>query len=100
MKIILQQYGELVFWTVALILLATLNPTQKDSFSLCLSGLVGIDHCPGCGLGRSISLLLQGKLSASFEMHPLGMFALSVILHRIYILVKNKFTPTFKTIHL
>ncbi len=97
LKIALQQYGELAFWIVALILLATLNPSQKDSFSLCLSGLFGIDHCPGCGLGRSISFLLQGKPAASFDMHPLGIFALPVILHRIYILFRSNFIPTLKT---
>ena len=92
----MQRYCELTFWIVALILLATLNPSQKDSFTLCLSGLIGIDHCPGCGLGKSISFLLQGKPTASFEMHPLGIFALPVILHRIYVLAKTNFIQTLK----
>ncbi|MEO7314593.1 MAG: DUF2752 domain-containing protein [Ginsengibacter sp.] len=97
LKITLQRYGELAFWIAGLILLATLNPAQKDPFSLCLSGLIGIDSCPGCGLGRSISFLLQGNPSASLEMHPLGIFALPVILHRIYTIFKINFIPTLKT---
>jgi len=82
---------------IGLILLARLDPSQKGNFSLCLSGLFGIEHCPGCGLGRSISYLLQGNPSASFKMHPLGIFALPVILHRIYMLIKINFIPTLKT---
>lgn len=97
LKIALQRYGELAFWIIALILLGTLIPSQEHSFSLCFSGLIGIDNCPGCGLGRSISFLLQGKPAASFETHPLGIFALPIILHRIYILLRSNFIPTLKT---
>ena len=36
----------------------------------CLSKQVfGID-CPGCGLQRSVALLLQGEFGASFQMYP------------------------------
>ncbi len=36
----------------------------------CLSKqLFGID-CPGCGLQRSVALLLQGEFAASFLMYP------------------------------
>jgi hypothetical protein len=36
----------------------------------CISKQVlGID-CPGCGLQRSIALLLKGEVGASFQMYP------------------------------
>jgi len=43
----------------------------QERFMLpCISKQVlGID-CPGCGLQRSIALLLKGDLVASFQMYP------------------------------
>ena len=53
--------------------------------------LVGFEHCPGCGLGHSISYLLRGEWQLSWQSHPLGTFALVIILKRIFELGKNVF---------
>jgi hypothetical protein len=68
----------------ALILLAFMNPSSSVHHSLCIFKFMGFEFCPGCGIGHSINYLLHGDLSNSFRAHPLGVFALSVILYRIY----------------
>jgi hypothetical protein len=51
---------------------------------------MGIDNCPGCGLGKSISMIFHGDIIGSFNTHPLGIPALLLIVKRIYQLIKNK----------
>lgn len=84
MKLLIRRYFELSVWVVALILLATMNPGTDVHYSFCIFKFLGFKHCPGCGLGHSISYLFHGDIRASFSAHPLGIFALAVILFRIY----------------
>ncbi len=81
---------ELVFWILALVLLATANP-HEHHFSLCPLANLGITWCPGCGLGRSITALFHGDVSASFSHHWFGIPALILICYRIYQLTKQLF---------
>ncbi len=74
---------EAFIWIAALLYLALINPYEKEHLNLCLFHHLGIDFCLGCGLGRSISMILHGDLSASFNIHPLGFFALFVLSYRI-----------------
>ena len=76
---------ELVFWILALVLLATSNP-HVHHFSLCPLANLGLDWCPGCGLGRSISALLHGEVRESLTFHWFGTPALLVIVYRIFTL--------------
>jgi hypothetical protein len=69
-----------------------MNPAGDTHYSLCFFKWAGISFCPGCGLGHSISWLFRGEIMASFKAHPLGIFAIAVLLHRIYILIKNRFS--------
>ena len=73
---------ELVFWILALVLLASANP-HAHHFSLCPLANVGIEWCPGCGLGRSISALFHGELRESVHFHWFGIPAVLVIVYRI-----------------
>lgn len=73
---------ELIFWLAALLLLFIL-PLSDNSISICPLYILGFDFCPGCGLGRSIQLLLHGQLSASFKMHPLGIITVPLLLYRV-----------------
>ncbi|MEO6820598.1 MAG: DUF2752 domain-containing protein [Ginsengibacter sp.] len=75
---------ELIFWVTSLILLAMMDPRNSVHFSLCIFKLLGLSFCPGCGLGHSISFLFHGNVSASLHAHPLGIFALIIILIRIF----------------
>ncbi len=76
---------ELFFWIIALILLFVIEPDQVH-FTLCPISNLGFDFCPGCGLGRSIHYAMWLDFKASFNLHPVGIFGLIIILHRIFIL--------------
>jgi hypothetical protein len=78
-------------WITALLLLALMDPAEDPHYSLCFFKWAGISFCPGCGLGHAISWLFRGELIASFKSHPLGIFALTVLLHRIYVLIKKRY---------
>lgn len=80
---------ELIFWLGSLIGILLIDPYGADHFSLCPLDNFGLDWCPGCGLGRSMSLLIKGDLKASWSMHPLAMFAFAVIIYRIIQLIRN-----------
>ena len=79
---------ELVFWITALVLLAAANP-HEHHFTLCPLANLGLDWCPGCGLGRSITALFHGDVNASFAHHWFGIPALILIGNRIYQLTKQ-----------
>lgn len=65
-----------------LLLMILLDPfTQAPS--ICPLDRLGFDFCPGCGLGKSIAFAARGNVSASFQSHPLGLFAILVIISRI-----------------
>ncbi|MEA5138873.1 DUF2752 domain-containing protein [Arcicella rigui] len=81
---------ELIFWLGALIWLFLDNPLENH-FTFCPIKNLGFSFCPGCGIGHSISFLLHGNLKQSFDNHPLGVFALIVIIHRIITLIKNTY---------
>lgn len=84
-----QQIGaEFWIWGGALVALALTSP-EGSHFTLCPLATLGFDFCPGCGLGRSITLLFHGRFADSFAMHPLGAFAVLVVLHRMYVSIRN-----------
>lgn len=84
MRNLFRQYFELTVWISSLVLLALMDPTTDVHYSFCIFKFLGIQFCPGCGLGHSISFLFHGDWQQSFSAHPLGIFAVAVILHRIY----------------
>ena len=86
-----KRHFELIFWITALIATALVPLDTSPHYSFCLFKLAGIDFCPGCGIGHSISYLFHGNLSASFNSHPLGLFAVLVIICRISNLLRLKF---------
>ncbi len=58
-------------------------------FSVCILNNLGLEWCPGCGLGRSMALLMNGEFYESWNRHPLAGFALIVILYRIIEIIKH-----------
>lgn len=93
MKKITQWYSklpvELIFWISSLVAVVLLEPAESAHVSLCPLSQLGIDWCPGCGLGRSMSLLAKGDFQASWEMHPLAALAYVVIFSRIWQLINH-----------
>lgn len=80
---------ESLIWLTAFLYLALINPYEPKHFTLCLFRLVGIENCPGCGLGKSISMIFHGDFVGSLKSHPLGIPALILIVGRIYKLIRN-----------
>ena len=81
---------ELIIWILAIIYLFFVNPSHQH-YTLCPLSNLGYEYCPGCGLGRACASALHGHFVLSLETHPLGIFALLVIGHRIFTLIKNIF---------
>jgi hypothetical protein len=100
LKINIGTYFELSVWVLGLVFLGLMNPSSEGHFSICLFKWLGFSFCPGCGLGHSISWLFRGEIRQSLHAHPLGVFALTVLMHRIYVLIYHlkTFTKTNKTI--
>jgi hypothetical protein len=80
---------EAVMWITALASLAIYYPGSSH-VTLCPFANLGIDFCPGCGLGRSISYALHGEFICSWQTHPLGPCAVIVLTLRTIDIIKNK----------
>lgn len=90
LKILFRKYFESTFWISSLVLLAVMPPGTDPHYSFCVFKMLGFHFCPGCGLGHSISYLFHGNIKASISAHPLGIFAVIIILFRIYSLLQLK----------
>ena len=82
---------EALFWSIGLVYLLSINPYQTSHVTLCPYKNLGIEFCPGCGLGRSISFFYHGDFLHSLQAHPLGIIAFVIILVRIVHLVRKKY---------
>lgn len=81
---------EALIWIVGLLYLAFFSPVDQTHFTICPLANAGFEYCPGCGLGHSITQFLHGRFLQSFQTHPLGFFALIIIIHRIFtLIIKN-----------
>ncbi len=80
---------ELLFFIVSLIVLFVL-PINTSATSLCFFKFIGIQKCPGCGLGHAIHHALHMQFEQSFTHHPLGIVAVLIFIYRIFILLHPK----------
>ncbi len=85
---------EALIWISGLIFLTVIKVDNFSHFTVCPLKFIGIDFCPGCGLGKSVHYFLHLKIEQSLNTHPLGMFAFAVISCRIYGLIHNSYTNT------
>ncbi len=83
---------ELIVWIIAIIVLYFLPKTKGPS--LCLFKAVGLNSCPGCGIGHSIHDALHFQFTASWNHHPMGIMAVLIIFMRI-----NQLLPIKKNKH-
>ena len=86
---------ELLLWPLALVVLTVMQP-ERPYVSFCPLKWIGVPFCPGCGLGRSVSYLLHGNFSASWQLHKLGLPALLILGHRSITLAIDQY-KTIKT---
>lgn len=80
---------EALVWIVSLFYLAFIHFPGGTHITICPLANLGIEFCPGCGLGNSISYLFRFDIVSSFNTHPLGIFALIVLTLRIINIIKN-----------
>ncbi|MBI1938098.1 MAG: DUF2752 domain-containing protein [Ignavibacteriales bacterium] len=80
---------EAVLWLAALFYLLFVNPYETQQFTLCPFHNIGIDFCPGCGMGRSISFFYHADFTSSIKTHPLGIAAFILISYRIFTLTSK-----------
>jgi hypothetical protein len=83
--------AEAIIWIGGLLTLFFIEPDSGSHFTICPLYQLGFDFCPGCGLGQSINFLFSGDFNRSFESHPLGLLALTIISFRIFTLIKHNF---------
>lgn len=81
-----------IVWTTAVIYLAFIFNPAESHFTICPLSNFGFEECPGCGLGRSISLLFSGKFVESFQTHILGIPAVIILISRIITILKTNYS--------
>ena len=81
---------EAFIWLAALISLIFHDPSSTH-YTICPLNNLGFEFCPGCGLGHSISYLFHGEIIQSFKAHPLGVFAVIMLLYRIISIFRRNF---------
>ncbi|PWN07101.1 DUF2752 domain-containing protein [Rhodohalobacter mucosus] len=64
-----------------LIAVVTIDPDSAAGF--CLIEWTGVEHCPGEGIGRSMSSAMRGDFVRSFQLHPAGIPAIIILTIRI-----------------
>lgn len=82
---------EAVFWTLGLLAMACADPDAPGLIDGCLFQWLGVERCPGCGLGHAVAYLTRGEVVASFRAHPLGIPAVAVLTGHIARLVHEAF---------
>lgn len=83
---------EATLWISSLVYLALIHSPEKTHLTICPLANLGIDFCPGCGLGNSISYIFKGDITTSLYTHPLGILALGIIIIRILTIIKNNWS--------
>lgn len=92
MKMWFFKHMELCFWITAIVLLFFLN-TERAADSFCFFRWIGINWCPGCGIGHSMHAVLNFQFYKAFQYHPLGIVAVLIIFHRMTQLVIHTKQP-------
>lgn len=82
---------EWIALSLGLALMVLIDPATNKS-SLCILEFIGVNFCPGEGFGRSVALIFRGEILASFQMHPLGLPGIMILLHRIVSIFKRNWS--------
>ncbi len=82
---------EAIVWLLGLIFLVLIDPITSNHWSICPLKNLGLDFCLGCGLGTSMHYLFHGNFYQSWQIHPLGIVAVPILLSRIIVLTKSYF---------
>lgn len=86
----IHRHLEWFVFCMGILLLALMNPAEAGT-SFCIFDLVGIEFCPGEGLGHSIAYTFRGELDQALNAHFAGPFAILILSARIVYLWRNLF---------
>lgn len=94
---IFQENLEAVIWVSALLWLAFSDPAGGGGhITFCPLKNLGLDFCPGCGLGRAVSYAFHGEWAESVHEHLLGIPAILVLTGRVAALARETFRRYMK----
>lgn len=88
----LQKHFEWIAFLSGLIIMGTMNPNVTGT-SFCLFELVGIEFCPGEGLGHSIAWFFRGEFTKAFNANLFGPVTVLILISRIILIWKEKLIP-------
>lgn len=77
-------------WIIGLGALVLLAPSLENTVSICIPKALGVDLCPGCGLGASIGHLVRGEFVESWAAHPLAVPTVVILIGRIIHLARQE----------
>lgn len=81
---------EAAIWVAGLAAMAWMDPTTTGA-SWCVFAQLGIEWCPGCGLGHAIAHLARGEWAASLQAHPLGIAVVILLMGRVGTLLRDAY---------
>lgn len=79
---IFKKHIEWVVFSMGLVALAAMDPANAG-ISFCIFEQLGIDFCPGEGLGHSISYTFRAEFEAALKAHLMGPLAIIILGMRI-----------------
>ncbi len=83
---------EAAIWVAGLGAMAALDPTGSGQ-TWCVFSRLGIEFCPGCGLGHAVALLARGEWAASSASHPLAVPVVLGLTLRVGQLLRDAYGP-------
>jgi hypothetical protein len=89
MKRLFNRHFEWIALSIGLVLMAIMNPYTDYASTWCLFENVGINFCPGEGLGHSIAFFVRGEYASAMEANFMGPAALFIIISRILYRLKE-----------
>lgn len=72
-----------IVWFIGLIWIM-LTGHDNHAISFCFFKFIGLEFCPGCGLGHAIYQLATGNFLHAWQLQPMSYIALPILIYRIY----------------
>lgn len=89
----IHKHLEWIAFSAGLILLGFMSP-ENIGISFCFFEFIGIEFCPGEGLGHSISYTFRGEFSSALEAHLAGPAAVIILSFRIIYVWHNLYNQS------
>lgn len=89
----LNRHLEWIVFGAGLILLGLMSP-ENAGVSFCFFDFIGIDFCPGEGLGHSISYTFRGDFSSAIKAHFAGPATVIILSSRIIYVWRNLYNQS------